>query len=149
MAKYFTYSEFIKSYTANELGIDNTPKDETIQNNILEVMEVMDKIRESWTLYCHQHNLKNPQIIIGSGYRCNALNIAVKGSKTSAHRIGSAVDFDAKNGRNKDLFGVVQKVLKEYQIEFDQLINEYNYSWIHLGLKNLKNLRRKQIFAIN
>ena len=52
MAKYFVYSEFIKSETAKKLNIDNTPKEEYIQDNILEMMRVMDKIRERWTDYC-------------------------------------------------------------------------------------------------
>lgn len=148
MAKYFTYSEFIKSETAKKLNIDNTPTDEHIQDNILSLMRVMDKIRERWTDYCKENYLGNPAIIVNSGYRCEALNKALKGSKTSAHRIGAAVDFEAKNGRNKDLFGIVQEVLKECQISFDQLIDEYDFSWIHLGLKNCSGEQRKQIFSI-
>lgn len=148
MAKYFSYYEFIKSSTATKLGIDNTPTDEHIQDNILEVMGVMDKIRERWTDYCKENCLSNPEIIITSGYRCNALNKAIKGSKTSAHRIGAATDFEAKNGKNKALFEVVKDVLEEYQIEYDQLIDEYDFSWIHLGLKNCSGQRRKQIFSI-
>lgn len=148
MAKYFSYYEFIKSSTATKLGIDNNPTDETIQDNILELMGVMDKIRERWTDYCKENCLSDPAVIITSGYRCNALNKAVGGSKTSAHRVGAACDFEAKNGRNKDLFKVVQEVLKECQISFDQLIDEYDYSWIHLGLKNCSGERRNKVFSI-
>ena len=148
MAKYFSYYEFVKSNTARKLGIDNTPTDEHIQDNILEVMGVMDKVREKWTDYCNENCLQNPQIIITSGYRCNALNKAVSGSKTSAHRIGAATDFKAKNGQNKALFKVVQEVLNEQQIDFDQLIDEYDFSWLHLGLKNCSGQRRKQVFSI-
>lgn len=147
MAKYFTYSEFIKSETAKKLNIDNTPTEEPIQDNILELMRIMDKIRENWTEYCTLNYLPHPEILINSGYRCEALNKALKGSKTSAHRIGAAVDFEAKNGRNKDLFGIVQEVLKECQISFDQLIDEYDFSWIHLGLKNCSGEQRMQIFS--
>lgn len=147
MAVYFTYSEFTKSATAEKLKIDNTPTDEHIQDNILSLMGVMDKIRKRWTDYCKENYLGNPAIIVNSGYRCEALNKALKGSKTSAHRIGAAVDFEAENGQNKDLFGVVQKVLKECQISFDQLINEYDFSWIHLGLKNCSGEQRMQIFS--
>lgn len=148
MVKYFKFEEFTKSAKAKELNIDNTPKDETIINNINEVMEVMDIIRTRWTEYCADKHLQNPQIKITSGYRCDALNKAVKGSKTSAHKIGSAADYKAVNGHNKALYKVSQKVLEEMNIPYDQLINEYDYSWTHLGLKNLKGEQRKQVFAI-
>ena len=52
MAKWFTYGEFIKSATADKLGIDNTPTDETIQDNIIELMRVLDGVREEWSIKC-------------------------------------------------------------------------------------------------
>lgn len=149
MAKYFSYYEFIKSDTATKLGIDNTPTSERIQNNILKLMRVMDKIRTEWTEYCKEHCLGTAAIIVNSGYRCPALNKALNGSKTSAHMIGAAVDFEALNGHNKELFEVTKKVLKENEIPFDQLLDEYNLSWIHLGIKNKSGETRGQIFEIN
>lgn len=148
MAKYFSYYEFIKSDTANKLGIDNTPTSERIQNNIIELMRVMDIIRESWTKYCKENYLNSPAIIINSGYRCEALNKALNGSKTSAHKIGSACDFEALNGHNKALYEVTKNVLEDNDIPFDQLLDEFNMSWIHLGLRNLNNEQRKQIKKI-
>lgn len=147
MAVYFSYYEFIKSNTANKLGIDNTPTDEHIQDNILELMGVMDKIRERWTYYCKDNCLSDPQINITSGYRCEALNRAVKGVKSSAHKIGSACDFRAKNGQNKALFEVVMEVLKEYDIPFEELINEKDYSWIHFALKSYNGEQKKEIIG--
>lgn len=145
MAKYFVFSEFTKSETAKNLNIDNTPTEEYIYDNILELMRIMDKIRENWTEYCTLNYLPNPEIIITSGYRCEALNEAVGGSKTSAHRIGSACDFIAKNGHNSDLFKVVQETIFNEGIPYDQLLNEKDFSWIHLGLKTQNNERRYQI----
>ena len=148
MCKWFTYGEFIKSETANKLNIDNTPTEEFVQDNIINLMRTMDKIREKWTDYCEDNCLQNPQIIITSGFRCDALNKAIKGSKTSVHKIGAACDFEAKNGHNKELFGVVQKTLKEYEIPFDQLINENDYEWIHLGIVNMLGLSRKEVKSL-
>lgn len=149
MAKYFTYSEFTKSTKADSLGIDNIPKEEKIQDNILELMHVMDIIRDGWTYICEENCWDSPAIVITSGYRCNALNQAVGGSDTSAHKIGSACDFKAQNGRNKELLEYAHQVLITNCINWDQLINEKpdSYgkpSWIHLGLRNNKNQQRKQ-----
>lgn len=148
MAKYFVWTEFTKSETAEQLDINNEPFSEIIQDNILELMRVMDKIREEWTFYCDEYCLGEPSIIITSGYRCDALNKAIGGSSTSAHKIGAACDYEASNGHNKELFEVSQKVLRECCISFDQLIDERNYSWIHLGLKNLNDERRKMVMHL-
>ena len=138
MAKYFVYSEFIKSDTAKRLNIDNTPTEEYIQDNILELMKVMDVIRERWTSYCEENHLSKPQIIVNSGYRCEALNKAVGGSKTSAHRIGSAVDFEAQNGRNGELFNLIVNMIEKGEIKCSQLIwekgDKQNPDWIHFAL---------------
>lgn len=146
MSQFFVYSEFTKSETAVRLKIDNEPKEEYIQDNILELMKVMDNIRLHWTAYCQENSYQNPEIIINSGYRCEALNKALGGSKTSAHKIGAAADFEAKNGRNKELFKVVKEVLKEYNIKFEELINEKNFSWIHLALKTINGEQKMEIY---
>lgn len=148
MSKYFVYSEFVRSSTAERLGIDNNPQEEYIQDNIIEMMRVMDKIRERWTYYCKDNCLQDPAIIVNSGYRCDALNEAVGGSKTSSHKIGSACDFEARNGRNSDLFKVAQQTLYDEGIPFDQLIDEHGGDWIHLGLKNRNGERRGQVKAL-
>lgn len=138
MAKYFTVSELTKSSTADKLGIDNTPTDETIQNNIIELMDFLDGVREGWTKECKDKGYGDPAIVVNSGYRSEALNKAVKGSKTSEHLLGTAADIVPKNGRNKEFF----EWLKTYVADknFSQLINEYpdkegRPSWVHLGIK--------------
>ena len=148
MPKYFTYNELIKSSTADKLGIDNTPTDETIQNNIIELMEVLDGVREAWTIMCEEKSWGSPAIVVNSGYRCDALNNAIGGSKTSAHSIGAAADIEPANGKNKEFHRFVEKYLLDNHIPFDNLINEYNYSWTHLGLKNREGKQRRLSFSL-
>ena len=147
--RYFKYEEFTYSEKADTLNIDNTP-DETAKENINELMEVMDKIRAMWTAYCNGNCIFKPEIYITSGFRCEALNEAVGGSKTSAHKIGSACDFKPRNGHLSDLFMVTQQVLFDYGIPFDQLIFETkgNSQWIHLGLQTKNGERRYQIKSL-
>ena len=152
MAKYFTYEELIKSDTANKLGIDNTPTSTEVVNNIIELMEVLDGIREEWTIICDNNGLGSPVIIVNSGYRCMALNKAVGGSKTSSHTIGSAVDIVPKNGRNKDFLEFLDMYLMFHDIPFDELINEKPMngvpSWVHFSLKNNKGQKRRRVITI-
>ena len=153
MGKYFSFKELTKSTTAVRLGIDNIPTDENIKNNINELIDVLDSIRERWTKLCEENEWGTAVIIVNSGYRCDALNKAVGGSKTSAHNIGSAADIEPKNQKNKEFLKMVEQHLKENEIPFDQLINEYpdkngKPSWIHIGLKNREGKQRRIIFTI-
>ena len=153
MSQYFTFGELTRSATADKLGIDNTPTDETIRNNIIELMDFLDGVREAWTVKCEKECWGNPAIVVNSGYRCDALNNAIGGSKTSAHSIGAAADIEPKNGKNKEFLRFLEKYLLDSHIPFDQLLNEKPDkngvpSWIHIGLKNRQGKQRRMVSTI-
>lgn len=131
--KYFTIKELCNSTIASQKGIDNTPNQDIINNLTLLIDRVLDPIREKW----------GKPIIINSGYRCDELNKAVGGVKTSQHRLGMAADIttgDKEN--NKKLF----ELIKSINIDFDQLIDESNFTWMHISYNKDKN--RKQILSL-
>lgn len=122
MGKYFTIEELSRSQVASSRGIDNTPVDQ-IKNN-LEVMidRLLDPVRERW----------GAPITVNSGYRSLELNKAVGGVATSQHTKGQAVDITAGSpAKNKELFDLIQA----NGLEFDQLIDERNYTWLHLSYR--------------
>jgi hypothetical protein len=130
--KYFTIKELCKSSTASQLGIDNTPNSEIVNNLALLVELILDPLREKF----------GKPIYVNSGYRCLALNKAVKGSKTSSHMNGLAADITAGTpSENKLLFELIQ----ELDLPFDQLIDEKNFRWIHVSISNKP---RKQILHL-
>lgn len=130
--KYFTIKELCKSSTASDLGIDNTPTQEIINNLELLVDNVLDPLRNEY----------GSPIIVNGGYRCEKLNTAVGGSKNSQHKYGQAADITAKSKKeNKKLF----KLIQDLNLPFDQLIDEKNYSWIHVSYSK-KN--RKQVLHL-
>lgn len=138
MAKWFTYSELTNSDTANRLKIDNEPKEEATKDNIIELMHFLDGVREGWTEECEDKGYGDAAIVVNSGYRSEALNKAVNGSKTSEHLLGTAADIEPKNGRNKEFFEWMKTYVADKQ--FSQLINEHpdkenNPKWIHIGIK--------------
>lgn len=153
MGQYFTLEELTRSATADKLGIDNTPKEKYIKDNITELIEVLDGVREAWTIICEKNSWGTASIIVNCGYRCDALNKAVKGSKTSAHVIGAAADIEPKNQKNKEFLSFLEKYLLDNHIPFDQLLSEKPNkdgvpSWIHIGLKNRQGKQRRMVFAI-
>ena len=122
MGKYFSIAELTKSSTAIKKKINNTPTKE-VENNLNQLIDnILDPLREAW----------GQPIIVGSGYRCEALNKAVGGASHSQHKLGQAADIHTKSDSaedNKKLF----ELIKQLKLPFDQLINEYNYNWIHVS----------------
>ena len=129
--KYFTIKELTKSATAQRLGINNDPSIEVTQNLNALVEKILDPLRKA---YGHP-------IIVTSGYRCERLNRAVGGAATSQHVKGQAADIrctaDTRAG-NKKLYDLIIKL----GLPFDQLINEYDYDWVHVSF-SIRNRRQK------
>ena len=141
--KYFTIEKMEHSTTANAKGIINKIPPKFIRNYVELIEKVLDPIRAQYT---------NP-IYVNSGYRCKELNEAVGGVKTSQHTCinnSAAVDITTNKGReaNKVLFSLIKDMIERKQIVVDQLINENNYSWIHIGLK-IDGKNRNQISHIS
>jgi uncharacterized protein YcbK (DUF882 family) len=132
ISKYVSYNEATKSQTAIRHGIKNEPNDEQLQNMKIVAIKCFDPIREFY---------KRP-LRISSFYRCEELNKLVKGAKKSQHLKGQAIDIDAGSiQENKKIFEWAKD-----NLEYDQLINEYNFSWVHISYNQGKN--RKQIVVI-
>ena len=83
LTKHFKLSEFTNSSTATARGIDNTPNEQQIAN----LKRICEEILEPLRAFAGQ------PIIIGSGFRCPALNKAVGGVKNSQHMTGEACDI--------------------------------------------------------
>lgn len=130
--KYFTLKELTTSQTAISKKLDNTPSKEHEDNLKTLVEKVLDPLRE----------LYGKAIRVSSGYRSPAVNKSVNGATSSQHARGEASDITVGNKEgNKKLFELIRD-----NLEYDQLINEYDYSWIHVSYR--KDRLRKQILVI-
>jgi len=123
--RYFTLEEL----THTDTGIVNIPTQAQKSNLIALVENVLDPVRV----------LFGRAITVNSGFRSPLVNSAVKGSKTSQHLKGEAADLRCEN--NKLLFELIRD-----HFAFDQLINEYDFKWIHVSFSQLHN--RNQILKI-
>lgn len=132
ISKHITIDEATLSPTALRLGIDNTPNEEILVNMKLVAERCFEPIR----------NWYGKPIKVNSFYRCEALNKAVKGSLTSQHVQGKAIDISTGTKAGNKL---IYEWAKE-NIIFDQLINEYDYAWVHISYN--KNNNRNQTLII-
>ena len=139
LSPHFKLVEFTRSATAQARHIDNTPNEEQIKNLKFLCDNVLEPLREQFG-----------PIIIGSGFRCPALNTAVGGVKNSQHTTGEACDIHLPSIEvGKKYF----EFLKKLPI-FDQLIWERNnprsnHYWIHVSIKRSGKNRKQVIPLLN
>ena len=122
LSEHLELSEVIRSESAKRNGISNMPTAEHIENFKILATKVFEPIREHFGV----------PIRISSGYRSAELNKCVNGSATSQHSTGEAIDIDqdATTITNKQVFEYIKD-----NLAFDQLINEFNYAWVHVSYK--------------
>ena len=132
LSKHVTRSEFERSETAINRGINNSMNEFEIERAKLLCENCFEPIRAK----------VGKPIRINSGFRSGALNRAIKGSSTtSQHSLGEAMDLDL---HDRDLFEWIID-----NVEFDQLIAEFpsggKASWFHISYR--KGRLRKQVLV--
>lgn len=129
-------AEITRSDTAKRHGIDNTPTAEHLENFKLLAEKVFEPIRE---------HFKTP-IFISSGYRSKELNAFIKGSASSQHCTGQAIDIDMDGSNGEVTNRMVFDFIKN-KLDFDQLIwefgTDFNPDWVHVSYVKGKNRKQK------
>jgi len=122
LSEHLDLSEIIRSDSAKRNGISNMPTPDHIENFKILATKVFEPIREHFGVPIH----------ISSGYRSVELNRLIKGSSSSEHCKGQAIDIDMDGTTitNKQVFDYIKD-----NLTFDQLINEFNYAWVHVSYK--------------
>ena len=140
LTEHFTLEEMIASTTADKYGIKNTPTKQQISELTRLCKDVLEPIRQK---------LGKP-ITVTSGFRCKTLNHYIGGATTSQHMYGTAADIKCKQITVKELFDFISDMIKNNEIEVRQLIDEYNYSWVHISVNDkYHGYRKNQILHLS
>jgi hypothetical protein len=138
ISKHISYKEATGSNYAKQYGIKNKPNEEQVENMKLLAKEVFEPLRE-WV---------GCPIRVNSMFRSLELNTALKGSITSSHMKGEAMDITSMScdkedcKTNLDMFHYIKD-----NLDFDQLIWEFGAEpkWLHVSYNKDKN--RKQVLV--
>ena len=138
ISKHISYKEAVGSNYAKQKGIKNKPNEDQVENMKLLAEKVFEPLRE-WV---------GCPIRVNSMFRSKELNSAIKGSSTSSHMKGEAMDITRmacgkENCKsNLDMFHWIKD-----NLEFDQLIWEFGAipKWLHVSYNKDKN--RKQVLV--
>ena len=126
LSTHLDLSEVTRSESAKRNQISNMPTGEHIANFITLAEKVFEPVREHFGFPIH----------ISSGYRSVELNRLIKGSSSSQHCKGQAIDIDMDNSTNGVTNADVFNYIKD-NLPFDQLIwefgNEDNPDWVHVS----------------
>ena len=133
ISKHISYKESVGSNYAKQNGIKNKPNEEQVESMKLLAEEVFEPLRE-WV---------DAPIRVNSMFRSLELNTALKGSKTSSHLKGEAMDITSMGGKsNLEMFHYIKDNLC-----FDQLIWEFGKEpkWLHVSFN--KDNNRQQVLV--
>ena len=135
LSKNFSLEEMCRSNTARVKGLPNVPNAEQVKNLQQLCKNVLQPLRD---------HLGKP-VVINSGFRSQAVNMAVGGTNNSQHMKGEAADIKCKDyPYAKKIYAWIMDNLK-----FDQVILERkgNAVWVHVSYRaNGKN--RQQALQI-
>ena len=127
LSAHFDLCEFTRSESAKREGVSNMPTTEHLVNIKILCEQVLEPIRA-----------KFGPINISSGYRSSDLNHFIGGSLNSDHCKGRAADIDMDGHGGEVTNRMIFDYIKD-NLDVDQLINEFNYSWIHVGYRGKDN----------
>lgn len=138
LSPHFSLSEFTDSDTALRLGIDNSLPDSLLE----EAMATAD-MQERTRAYLSHIAGRDIPIVQTSGYRCLALNTALRSKPTSDHVKALAGDWKAPS------FGTPYEICRVLSASVDllgigQLIHEYG-TWVHTSRRRPDKLVNRVI----
>jgi zinc D-Ala-D-Ala carboxypeptidase len=141
LSRNFTLAELLKSDTAvrHNLQEQFNPPIQIVNNLGALCVNVLQPLRDA---------VKQP-IYVTSGYRCDRLNTIVGGSRNSQHRKGEAADIELElDGNLKAGNKLLFETIIALDLPFDQLINEFDYSWIHVSFTTRRKPRQQILQAV-
>jgi phosphoribosylaminoimidazole-succinocarboxamide synthase len=141
ISDHLSLAEVTRSETAKRKGMSNMPTPEHLENFKKLATNIFEPIRKHFGVPIH----------ISSGYRSKELNTAIKGSLSSQHCSGEAIDIDMDGSAN----GVTNKQVFDYikeHLNFDQLIWEFGTKdapdWVHVSFESSGKQRKQVLRAV-
>lgn len=130
--KYFS----LKEMTATSQNLPNHPETWEEFSALRDTACLLDELREKF----------GQGIRITSGYRSAAVNAAVGGSKTSAHRKGMAADIQPWKNTKANMLALA-KLCRDWATTLSSLVDQViiytpdgkdnaNIKWIHIGFSD-------------
>ena len=140
LSEHFTLGEMCK--TSAKTADKNIPSRVHIEN-LRRLCGWLEMLRDEWN---RRYGEGNDPIIINSGYRSEAVNIAVGGVKGSNHLTGCAADIRVAGMEQALRYAVILLDISDQSREdFDELLLERSPRvtyWLHFAVRPSDNRRK-------
>lgn len=141
LTEHFSLKELTYSQYAVDNKIDNK-FDAEIADNLLDLcLNLLEPFRVYY----------GKSIRVSSGFRSEALNKALGGVSTSAHKLGLAADIQPINDTMEKFLQVMENFLKDNpKLAYDEIIIEKSKTatWIHVAVRSISGKQRKKHFEL-
>ena len=137
LSKNFSLEEMCRSNTARVRSLPNVPNAEQVKNLQQLCENVLQPLRD---------HLGKP-VVINSGFRSQAVNMAVGGANNSQHMKGEAADIKCKDyPYAKKIYAWIMD-----NLEFDQVILERKGKavWVHVSFRTNGKNRQQALTMLN
>jgi hypothetical protein len=141
ISKHVSYREAVRSDLARRNNLENTPNDTQLKAMKTVAKKIFEPLRAAGGDF---------PIRINSFFRSIAVNKAAKGSSSSQHCRGEAMDLDSMYSggfTNKEMFDYIRE-----NLDFDQLIWEYGTDkepdWVHVSFTTRRPNRKIILKAV-
>lgn len=142
LSEHFSLCELTHSATAQRLGILNVPSPAIIARLETLCRDILEPLRCKW----------GAPVVVSSGYRSCVLNRRVGGVSNSDHIFGLAADIHTLSNTpsdNRRLFYLAAWLMRNNTLKnVKQLIDEHNYSWIHISLQDGSTPKRGEMLHL-
>lgn len=130
LTKNFSLHEMLISQQATRFEIEEQyePTEKVVENLAQLCKHILQPLRDELKI----------SVSVNSGYRCPRLNAMIGGASKSQHVTGNAADIVCFKIGNENL---LRKIV-ELKLPFDQVINEFNYRWVHVSYDPARNRRQ-------
>jgi zinc D-Ala-D-Ala carboxypeptidase len=123
LSKNFTMDEMCRTSTGY-INVPNVPERIALKQLVDNLLQPL-------------RDLYGKPIRVTSGYRSPLVNKSIGGAQSSQHVKGQAADITGGSAEeNEILFNLIRE-----NFTFDQLIDEFGYSWIHVSYTSGVNRR--------
>ena len=147
--EHFALPEFLRSATADALGIPNVPLKCHVTRLRNLAVRCLEPTRQRFRL----------PLLVTSGYRCPLLNERVGGAPSSQHLTGEAADVQVPRRHwpfsvttEEQMARILFDWMKDDLETYDQLILEHNSTrtswWVHVSCRIDTRKNRRQAFML-
>lgn len=125
LSEHFTVYDALNLSQWGRLANESDGLDDTVKEHLLEVFDKLELVRNElgWPIMVH------------CAYRPGPYNALVKGSSSSGHLYGMAIDFHVIGYADKDACAKIRQRIRPFLEKWNIRMENHDGNWVHIDTK--------------